>query len=204
MEESLSRRERKKMETRSALMEAALPLFREKGYDQTTVEEITEQADVAKATFFNYFPSKQALVSELWAWRMEQLHETLQVEQDATGSPMSQFKELLQRFHGEILKDWPLLQQVWAAQLGQPRSPFKHNRRRLTGKLPDLIRSAQACGEVRTDVEPEWVSHLILMAYLSRFGASLHDQGAAPPADDSERIVDLFMDGLAGPTWRRL
>jgi AcrR family transcriptional regulator len=204
MEESLSRRERKKLETRSALMEAALSLFREKGYDQTTVEEITEQADVAKATFFNYFPSKQALVGELVAWRTEQLHETLQVEQGATDSPMAQFKGLFHRFHGEILKDWPLFQQGMAAQLGPPRPPCKRGPRRLTGILADLIRSAQACGEVRADVEPEWVGHLILMAYLSRFGASLHEQGAVPPADESERIVDLFMDGLAGPTWRRL
>jgi len=204
MEETLSRRERKKRETRLALLEAALPLLREKGYDQTTVEEITGQADVAKATFFNYFPSKQALVSELLAWRIEQLHETLQVEKGAMDSPMAQFKDLLHRFHGEILKDWPLFQQAMTAQWGQPRPPCPHGQRRLRGILSDLIRRAQACGEVRADVEPEWVTHLISMAYLSRFGARLHEQGAAPPADESERIVDLLMDGLAGPRWRRL
>lgn len=36
---------------------AALSLFRGKGYDATTVEEITERADVAKGIFFNYLPS---------------------------------------------------------------------------------------------------------------------------------------------------
>lgn len=203
MKETLSRRERKKRETRLALLEAALILLREKGYDQTTVEEITEQADVAKATFFNYFPSKQALASELLAWRMEQLHESLQMEQDATVSPMSQFKGLLHRIHGEILKDWSLFQQGMTAQWGQPRPPCKPDRQRLTAPFSDLVRRAQACGEVRADVEPEWVAHLIFMAFLSRFGASLHGQGAAPPADESERIVDLLMGGLAGAHWRQ-
>jgi AcrR family transcriptional regulator len=58
----LSRRERRMAETRVAIVTAARALFREKGFVETTVDEIAERADVAQRTFFRYFPSKQAVL----------------------------------------------------------------------------------------------------------------------------------------------
>jgi len=49
-----------------------------KRYEETTVEEITERADVAKGTFFNYFPSKEALLGELSVWGAERIRAALE------------------------------------------------------------------------------------------------------------------------------
>jgi AcrR family transcriptional regulator len=55
-------RERKKVRTRSSIQHAALRLFRKKGYEDTTIREIADAAEVSESTFFRYFGSKEALV----------------------------------------------------------------------------------------------------------------------------------------------
>ena len=55
-------RERKKARTRAAIQSNALRLFREQGYDATTIEQIIEAAEVSETTFFRYFPAKEDLV----------------------------------------------------------------------------------------------------------------------------------------------
>jgi AcrR family transcriptional regulator len=55
-------RERKKARTRAALRDHGLRLFRERGYQATTIEQIAEAADVSPSTFFRYFPTKEDIV----------------------------------------------------------------------------------------------------------------------------------------------
>ncbi|WP_415854009.1 TetR/AcrR family transcriptional regulator [Sinomonas sp. G460-2] len=62
MTEQLGLRERKKLETRQRIVDAALKLFDDRGFERVPVAEIARAANVSEATVFNYFPSKEDLV----------------------------------------------------------------------------------------------------------------------------------------------
>lgn len=69
----ISRRERKKQETYERLYSTALYLFQTQGYETTSIEQITQRADVGKGTFYNYFDSKEAVALEFSRRRYQDL-----------------------------------------------------------------------------------------------------------------------------------
>jgi len=77
IEKLLGRRERKKRQTRDALEATALRLFQRKGYDETTIEDITDAVDVSTRTFFRYFDSKEAVLFGDWRSNVERVSEAI-------------------------------------------------------------------------------------------------------------------------------
>jgi AcrR family transcriptional regulator len=203
MVETLSRRERKKEETRQKLLEAARALFHTKGYDATTVEEITERADVAKGTFFNYFPCKEALLGELAVWQIEYLRDALDVTRCAPSSPVARIKLLMQLLQEQSNHHAKLARKTFAQRLCNPSPPPHRAKRRLFGLLTELVTEAQACGEMRSDVDAELVSDLLRLSYFHHMVAHPSDSDGSPPPDQLDAVIDLWMEGLAGPDWRR-
>jgi AcrR family transcriptional regulator len=63
--ENLGRRQKRKLEIRDRIEQAAYTLFKQNGIDEVSIEQICEAADVARRTFYGHYPNKQALLQSL-------------------------------------------------------------------------------------------------------------------------------------------
>jgi len=59
---AVSRREANKIKCRQDILKASRRLFKEKGYDNTMIDDVAEKAEISKATLYNYFPNKESLL----------------------------------------------------------------------------------------------------------------------------------------------
>ncbi|MGY2894760.1 TetR/AcrR family transcriptional regulator [Deinococcus sp. UYEF24] len=95
------RRSRKRLATREAISDAATRLFAERGFDQVTVEEIADAADVGRKTVFNHFPRKEDMFFD----RTEEFGEILRGALQQRGSHVSSVEALRQLAHRLVAED---------------------------------------------------------------------------------------------------
>jgi AcrR family transcriptional regulator len=100
------RRERKKRQTRDALVHAALELFDAKGYEHTAVREITDAVDVSERTFFRYFASKEELALSFAKDGTDALLREL-ADRPPTEEPLTALRNAFAGSLREVTKDDP-------------------------------------------------------------------------------------------------
>ena len=98
------RRERKKQQTRDALVRAALELFAAKGYEHTAVREITDAVDVSERTFFRHFASKEELALSFVRDRSDALLEALEARPPEE-EPLTALRHAFRESLREITED---------------------------------------------------------------------------------------------------
>jgi AcrR family transcriptional regulator len=73
----MSLREQKKTKTRNAILEAAIALFNENGYDNTSIEQIAKAAGVGKGTVYSYYQTKKDIIKGFCEYEFDQIHNEL-------------------------------------------------------------------------------------------------------------------------------
>jgi AcrR family transcriptional regulator len=166
----LGLRERKKLRTRETIVEVALRLFATQGYDETTIAQIADEAEVSPSTFFAYFHTKEAVVFDRYDEAIALLAEHIE-QRPPKQTTVDAFDEWVRRRIVEF-------QEV--SELGVLRYRVIHShddlQKALRHRFSDLLEPALCAGYARDlGDEPDLARPRILagatLGGLSRFEA---------------------------------
>lgn len=167
-EAPISRRDRRKLELQNRIIEAAEALFETRGYDQTKVSEICEQADVAYGTFFNHFPEKRDVLRALADRSVRTVTEGLEELAKQPGSIEDLLITLFEgsaRAYGELgpmRRD--LIGRIQAISFAE--AP-EDSDRRFHAAFERFLDEAVARGKVRADVPVETLADVLASTFSS-------------------------------------
>ncbi|MGH9773822.1 MAG: TetR/AcrR family transcriptional regulator [Candidatus Acidiferrales bacterium] len=150
---SISRRARRGAEIRQRIFRSAIRLFAERGYVPTRVEDITEAADVAKGTFFNYFPSKEHLLIRFGEERTGLIRAALDRAVQSDSSIHTILGDLWREQSKEPGQSREMASSMMVTMLGSPevKEQVCLYMRRNRGLLAKIIALGQNRGEIRRD-----------------------------------------------------
>lgn len=155
------RRQRRSAEIRERLFRAALALFAKKGFAETTVEDITEAADLGKGTFFNYFPSKDHILIAFGEMQLGKLEAAI-AEVRHTNGPIPQFmRSLGTRMTQEPARNPEIMRALLQAYLSttRVREAMLDLQKRVQALHTQMIRLGQEQGEIRSDLPAEEIAY---------------------------------------------
>lgn len=190
------RRERNKQRVRARLYDSALRLFTERGYEQTSVDQIAEDADVARGTFFNHFQRKEDLITAWGAERRVRLREGLAASE--SGHTDHSLRQVLDRCMDVLADINEQEQQVTRAMLtawvkaGRPilEEPF-------AGEIfAEVVEAARQRGEIASPMDTRLVGNLLRDAYLGALYRWSQKPVSADLRTELHTVVDIVVSGV--------
>jgi TetR/AcrR family fatty acid metabolism transcriptional regulator len=188
-------------EKRERILEGALRAFAKKGFYNTKVSEIANEAGVADGTIYLYFKNKDDLLISLFEDRMVFLIDRLQSELEAVGGGVLDQLRCVVEMHFQLAIEEPELAEFITVELRQSskfvkeyENPKFHDYLHV---LASLITRGQEEGVLRSDVDRR-VAARALFGSLDEvlLFLTLSKSGAVDVSEEARQVADIFISGL--------
>lgn len=184
----MSRRERKKKETREKIFSNAMQLFRLQGFTATSVEQITLHADVGKGTFYNYFPTKEAVVTEFFRRSCQGF--VNKGRQKLSLSTRQRLGILLQEWTEFMIKDRDI---AWVTVRNRDGADYDLS---LHYALRAILTVGQQNNEINREFDPAFLAESLEGMMVQHF-MRWYVSGAGDLHQEINHALAVFLDGLS-------
>ncbi len=198
----ISRTERKKEETRKKIIAVAMDLFNKQGFDQTTVEQIAEEADVNKGTIYNHFPAKEAIICEFVQRIIKEqgpgaLSQAMRLP-DTRSSLVAVLHKALEWFQIDLNKE--IYEKYYTYRLQKVFQVFRDwdlsESSGFRDVLAPIIERGKEVGEIRRDID-SMVLATHLDSMFCNWGVLWVTHPELFPVDEGiNMLMDLFLKGV--------
>jgi TetR/AcrR family transcriptional regulator, fatty acid metabolism regulator protein len=196
-EKKLTERQKQALKTRKALLESALKLFKAKGFDDVTIEEITRGAGTSKGSFYTYFKSKDAVILEQYK-EIDDYYKTVYENLPKNLSAPEQIRALLSKGINLFLEfGYEFVTIVAKNQLATKALPHIFSGDRVLNQLIlKVVTEGQKRGEVRDDLSEKEITDMILCYYRGLYIEWCYFNGNFDILNKGNQYLNLFIDDV--------
>jgi AcrR family transcriptional regulator len=208
----MSRRAVKKDSTRTQILSVAADLFAQQGYEQTSIDEIAQKADIAKGTFYYHFESKEDVVRAL---RKDSFINTIDAALESLNSGSSPLRVIEQVFleRAAWTEKNPDLTKVFFEQrihqflfrendafvfpgINTPGKSSEKEGMRFFQLIYELVLAGQEKKEIRKDIDASELTQIIIATFIHAQGSWLGGYSGISLIDKVHRWFHAILDGL--------
>ncbi len=192
-----TRRERKKRETRQKIFNAAIKLFKQYGFEATTIDMISEEADVARGTIFLHFPSKEAILAHWGYVRIQEIEERRE-EWDYGDSCKQRVLRIYKILNEVNIQNYDFIKVLIESSMKHRKvlESEKNIYVELRELFADLIEDAQEKGRLKTKFNPLVAANMLENIYYNALYDWVRSDGGWPLEEIMEEKVSIVFEGL--------
>lgn len=187
--------------TKEKIYQTAISLFIEKGYENTTVQEITEKADVAKGTFFSHFPTKNSILTYLGEQRLDMMKNDLEIELMSISSAKEQILKIFEFLALANEKDKEITKLISLEILKNLYSPDLKNEienlLELNSFFERILKKGQQAGEFKKDFYPNQVADILIGVYFFILLKWIAEDEIISLVEEYRDRVAIILEGIA-------
>ena len=181
------------------ILEAAIKVFAEQGFFQSTVSQIAKKAGVADGTIYLYFKNKEDILVQFFSFKTKQVFARFREEVDKADNTIDKLRNLIRRHLEEFQCDRDMAV-VYQAETHQSRRLVEEQIKEMSKMyqyiVSEIVEQGQEKGVIRKDLYLGLVKRFILGAVDEVINTWLHSSGKYDLVSMADPLVELFLKGI--------
>ena len=181
------------------ILEAAVKVFAEQGFFQSTISQIAKEAGVADGTIYLYFKNKDDILVQFFSYKTKQVFSRFREDVNKADNAIDKLRYLIRRHLKEFQSDRNMAV-VYQAETHQ-RSRLVEKQIKEMSKMyldivSEIVEQGQEEGDIRKDLYLSLVKRFILGAVDEVINTWLHSKGSYDLVSMADPLVELFLKGI--------